>query len=228
MINTCCTKLNKVSVWAKMKNENNIIKEYSFDMHNIMKLKLCDYEKTRYIISDVYPDATDIVLNSSYIRDYQFIVCPIYKNTNERPFSIFNPFPVCHGYRKFDYFDIQIGVTGSMKKNELPFDTMLRETSEEIGFSGYPDKIFKPIFETHKKWYPYSCKLNNKPVYSKYNNKNDVRNSKISCIVYGSKSDAFTFISLLDVKKVDISSSDGIVGVGIINVGDARKFKSNR
>jgi hypothetical protein len=228
MINYLGKKINKVSVWAKMKNEPNIIKEYSFDLHGIRKLRLSGYQKTRYIISDVYSDSTDFVLNSTHISDDQFIICPIYKNTNEMPFSKFNPFPVCHGYKKFDYFDIQIGVTGSMKTNESPVDTMLRETSEEIGFSGYPDKIFKPMFESRTKWYPYSCKLNNKPFYSKYNNKNDVRNCKISCIVYGSGSDAYTFISRLNVKKVDISSSDGIVGVGIIKVGDARYFKSNR
>jgi len=216
---------NKISVWAKMKSHPNIVREYSFRDHGVSKLEAPDTENTQYILSEVYPNAIDFVIHSIHIKNDDMIVCPIYKNSNDSKFSIWNPLPVCNGYPTFDFFDIQIGVTGTMKTNETPFESFGRETSEEIGFSGEPDKIFNPIVQGMATWYPFSCKLNTTPVYSDYNNKSDIRNSKIACIVYGSSKDAYTFLSRLDIKKIDPNSSDGIVGVGLMRVDDARNFK---
>jgi hypothetical protein len=180
------------------------VKKFGVDNYEIRKT--CEFSS---YIPQPMRDAIDIE-KKNHLIETDYIICPLYKSG-----------------------DIQIGVTGSLKLNEIKFSAnhnqaesigIYRELSEEIGIHPKNSEKINKIYEDTckgKKYVIFSLYLGNSEIVDKiYNNyvadvSADDKQKKIGCIVYGSEEivkDVFSkpFYRLKD--------KDDIVGVVAVPV----------
>lgn len=125
----------------------------------------------------------------------------------------------------FKYIDnsIQFGITGTLSKNETPYDGMIREVAEECGLKVKPLNIqlnqTKKKSNYFQKWWTHHFHIDN--IYSYYlptENKNthDLKHLKVGCIIYGSKDSLCMKLNKLIL--FNFKSSDNICSILIFPI----------
>lgn len=143
-----------------------------------------------------------------YLADHHYILCPIYEEG-----------------------DIQIGCTGSATDRELPDKkrAMSRELGEELGIvPTSKEKLYRILSRSErgrygvKKYSVYGLALKDclPVVDSQHGIKvavgRDVRNEKVGCIVYGTKSCVEKFLSQPKIYRY--YSTDDLVGIAAVSI----------
>lgn len=144
--------------------------------------------------------------NKGYIRQDDYIIGPVYSSG-----------------------EFQIGMTGTIEKNESPYHAICREMGEEIGLVPKHDKTLTEIksFKYQKNdqkitFTVYDAYIKHcVPVLDHQNNavlsQNPDSTDKVGCFIYGAKKDILSF---LDSHIYRYKSSDDIVGLAAIKAED--------
>lgn len=154
----------------------------------------------------------------SEMKDEDWIVCPV----QLKDYSSF-------------MWDIQIGVTGTCKHNQEPYESMLLEMEEELGLRwsstgtiqgiqtidsrGKERTIFKiPISDCipiEKDDMPIAC-----------SESKDIINKKVACLIHGTRDEIEKVLNKSKKIRYYSSNDDNIIGLAIVSVQTVkRRFK---
>jgi len=177
-----------------------------------------DYEVLRKPVwSTYFPNNLCEAIFHTDIEDDDYILCPYYSDG-----------------------DFQIGVTGSIAKNESYKQGVLRELGEEIGLkpryspadieflSNGNMTLGKKRTKKDKRMSVYMVDiLDLKPLTNTEHNKKkqtdkDSNNKKVGCIVYGDKKTILNFLSMDDIYRY--YSTDKLKGIVAIKISEVRKY----
>jgi ADP-ribose pyrophosphatase YjhB (NUDIX family) len=177
-----------------------------------------DYEVLkRPVWSTYFPNNLCEAIFHNNIEEDEYILCPYYSDG-----------------------DFQIGVTGSIAKNESYKEGVLRELGEEIGLkpryspadieflSNGKMTLGKNRTTKDKRMSVYMVDiLDLKPLTNTEHNKKkqtakDSNNKKVGCIVYGDKKTILNFLSMDDIYRY--YSTDKLKGIVAIKISEVRKY----
>lgn len=178
-----------------------------------------DYEVLRKPVwSTYFPNNLCEAVFHDDIEDDDYILCPYYRDG-----------------------DFQIGVTGSIAKNESYKEGILRELGEEVGLkhryspadveflsNGNMTLGSKRTTKKDKRMSVYMVDiLDLKPLDSKEHKKKkqtakDSNDKKVGCIVYGDKKTILNFLSMDNIHRYH--STDKLSGIVAVKISDVRKY----
>lgn len=201
----------------KLKNnqKNSTINKMSIYVRFFRKK---DYEVLRKPVwSTYFPNNLCEAIFHKDIEDDDYILCPYYSDG-----------------------DFQIGVTGSIAKNESYKKGMLRELGEELGlkprYSPADIELLSNSIMTFGKKRTTKDKrmsvymvdiLDLKPLESREHKKKkqtakDSNDKKVGCVVYGDKKIILNFLGMDDINRY--YSTDKLSGIVAVKVSEVRKY----
>ena len=154
----------------------------------------------------------------SEMKEEDWIVCPV----QLKDYSSF-------------IWDIQIGVTGTRKDNQEPYETMLLEMEEELGLRLSTTDPIQGIQSTDSrgnertifKIHISGClpiEKNDMPISG--SESKDTVNKKIACIIHGTKDEIERIVNKSKKIRYYSSNDDNIIGLAFVSVQTVkRRFK---
>ena len=181
--------------------------------------------KKRYIsykcINNMYHIQLDgEVLNKTLINISKYIPHIIKNIINSIPDKLNKQYIICPYYKK--YYDYQIGITETVKLDELNTDAIHRGVNEECGLSNL---IWNKTFtlDSNVNWFGViinNINTNNFNPNQHINLNTDTKN-KVAMILHDNPYkllQTYTNIQIGDI------NSDGISGIGLISIEDCKKI----
>lgn len=171
-----------------------------FESSDIISVPIANLRYSSY-----FPNAMYMALNSHFISDDDYILCPLYRNG-----------------------DFQVGITGGVKVDEKFETGAVRECGEEIGLIPTVLKKMGCGNVRNKKINIYVCNIKDTEVVSEEfhwkkgeKEEKDSNDKKIGVIMYGVKDKILGYMR--NDKIYRYYSSDAIVGMVCVKAGKVRK-----
>jgi hypothetical protein len=154
----------------------------------------------------------------SEMKDEDWIVCPV----QLKDYSSF-------------IWDIQIGVTGTRKHNQEPYETMLLEMEEELGLRWSSTGPIQGIQSTDSRGNErtifkipisgcLSIEKDDMPISG--SESKDTVNKKIACIIHGTRDEIERIVNKSKKIRYYSSNDDNIIGLAFVSVQTVkRRFK---
>jgi len=154
----------------------------------------------------------------SEMKDDDWIVCPV----QLKDYSSF-------------IWDIQIGVTGTCKHNQEPYESMLLEMEEELGLRWFSTKSIQGIQTIDSRGKERTIfkipiggciqiEKDDMPIAG--SESKDIINKKVACIIHGTKDEIEKVLNKSKKIRYYSSNDDNIIGLAIVSVQTVkRRFK---
>lgn len=177
-----------------------------FSLNNYEKATTHEYPSSRYFPLPMVKALQFALSNKGYVRDDDYIIGPLYTKN-----------------------EFQIGMSGTLEKNESFFNAIAREMGEEIGIIPKNNNSLNLIKQYNfqrknkqVKFYVYDAYIKDCiPVLEHQNNANLSKTSdgddKVGCYIYGNKKDVLNF---LGSQIYRYKTSDNIIGLVAVKAGD--------